>query len=232
MEDKSFELNNKEKVKLIVLSIIFPSSFLILSWDFKWIEGWIVTIWFFVQTSIFTIYLKYCAPELLKERMRKPSELNQKKWDKVFLLAFSILGFAWIITLPLAHRFGWDYSFPYALSALGFISMPFSTFIILNAFAENRFASHVVRIQQDKKQYVISTGVYSIIRHPMYSGAIAAYIGVPLVLDSPVGLVIGFIISALMIARIFGEEKTLEAELEGYKEYEQKVKYRLIPYIW
>lgn len=232
MDNSNLKLTKKEIIKITTMFVLVPLSFLLLSWDFKWIEGWIIAIWFFLQNIIFTLFLYFRAPQLLKERLKRKGHQNQKKWDKLFLVGFSILGLAWILVMPLEHRFSQNHLFPYYICALGFFFLPFATFLILNTFAENNFASHVVRVQEDRNQQVVSTGVYSIIRHPMYLGAIISYISIPIILNSFWGLLIGLIVSGLFIARIFGEEKTLEDGLEGYKEYELKVKYRLIPHVW
>lgn len=232
MEDTKLELSCSDKIRLIILSFLIPFTFIIFSWDIKWLEGWIMTIFFIVQNTVFMLYLYYKAPQLLKERMNKNGGLNQQKGDKIFLLVFSILGLAWYIILAIGHSLGWNNSFPPAICALGLVLLPISTFTILNTFAENNFASHMVRIQTERGQKVISSGVYSVVRHPMYIGAILTYIGVSLFINSLIGLIVGLILSALFVLRIFGEEKMLETELEGYKEYEKKVKYRLIPYIW
>lgn len=232
MENLDSKFTKKEIIKLISLSILIPFSFLIISWDFKWLEGWVVTVWYLSQTIIYMLFFYFKAPQLLKERMNRSNHLNQKKWDKLYLTCFTILGFAWLFVVALGHRFGWNHLCPYYISALGFLLLPISNFLVFNTFAENNFASSAVRIQSERNHYVVSTGIYSIVRHPMYIGTIISYIALPLILNSLWGLLIGLLISAMFIARIFGEEKMLEEELPGYKEYEQEVKYRLIPYVW
>lgn len=232
LENSDSKLTKKEIIKLVSLSILIPFSFLIISWDFKWLEGWVVTIWYLAQTIAYLLFFYFKSPQLLKERMNRSNHLNQKKWDKLYLTGFSVLGFIWLLVVTLGHRFGWNHLCPYYISALGFLLLPISNCLVFNTIAENNFASTAVRIQSERNHHVVSTGVYSIVRHPMYIGTIISYIALPLILNSLWGLVIGLIISAMFVARIFGEEKMLEEGLEGYKEYEQKVKYRLIPHVW
>ncbi|MDR3600775.1 MAG: isoprenylcysteine carboxylmethyltransferase family protein [Desulfosporosinus sp.] len=90
----------------------------------------------------------------------------------------------------------------------------------------------MVRIQIERKQHVISTGVYGFVRHPMYLGNLFMLVGAPLMLGSIYGLIIGLIAIFLMAGRIIGEERMLVNELEGYEDYKKKVRYRLIPFVW
>jgi protein-S-isoprenylcysteine O-methyltransferase Ste14 len=89
-----------------------------------------------------------------------------------------------------------------------------------------------VRIQSERDQKVVSTGVYGVVRHPMYLGAMLLFLGAPLLLGSRYGFIIGIYLCILFVVRIMGEEKMLLEELEGYAAYTQRVKYRLIPYVW
>lgn len=97
---------------------------------------------------------------------------------------------------------------------------------------DNPFASGVVRIQKERKQRVISTGIYSIVRHPIYSGGIVAFIGMPLLLSSLIGVGCTIVVSILIAIRAVKEERTLADELEGYEEYCKKVRYRMIPFVF
>jgi protein-S-isoprenylcysteine O-methyltransferase Ste14 len=114
---------------------------------------------------------------------------------------------------------------------------PFGTAILLSVAEikgghDNTFASQLVRIQTERGQHVINAGVYGFVRHPMYLGASLVFIGGALLLGSISGLLAGLAIVGLMVVRIFGEEKLLARDLEGYKEYLQKVRYRLVPHVW
>jgi protein-S-isoprenylcysteine O-methyltransferase Ste14 len=103
---------------------------------------------------------------------------------------------------------------------------------LYRSYTDNPFVSPLVRIQKERKQYVVSTGVYGFVRYPMYLGAIFMFVGTPMLLGSKYGILIGAIISLLLVARIIGEEKMLIEELEGYADYKKKVRYRLIPFVW
>lgn len=220
-------------LKLTVLTIIFSFLLLVISRDLHWIEGWVVCLWFLMQTLINVLYLYFKNPELLKERLRLNGPLNQKKWDKYFLYLYFVFVILWFVIIPLDVKwFHWSGIFPVYIKSLGLLLMIFGSFLMLKALADNPFASAMVRLQEDRKQYVVSTGVYSIIRHPIYLGGIIEFLGIPMFLGSLWGCVADILIAIMLIIRLLGEEKMLENELEGYKEYEQKVKYRLIPFVW
>jgi protein-S-isoprenylcysteine O-methyltransferase Ste14 len=106
------------------------------------------------------------------------------------------------------------------------------SFLMFRAFTDNTYASQVVRIQAERGHRVVDTGVYGIVRHPMYLGASLLMIGGSLVLGSVAGLLTCVVMIFLMVVRIFGEESTLARGLEGYEAYRGKVRYRLLPHVW
>jgi protein-S-isoprenylcysteine O-methyltransferase Ste14 len=106
------------------------------------------------------------------------------------------------------------------------------SFFLLRAFADNAFASQLVRIQSERGQHVVDTGVYGLVRHPMYLGGTLMFVGAPLLLGSLCGLLVALATIGFLVLRIFGEEKLLARDLEGYQEYLGKVRYRLLPHVW
>jgi protein-S-isoprenylcysteine O-methyltransferase Ste14 len=232
------ELPKASKGKLI-FSLIYifamPALMIYLSGNLYWIEGWIFAIWFISLYSSTMIYLYLKDPELLKERFRSRfgDKKEQKSWDKLFLVILFITYIFWYIIMPLdAEKYKWTAHFPIFFKILGGIALIISFFFTYRAFTDNTFLSPIIRLQEERNQYVVSTGVYGVIRHPMYLGAILMFLGVPMLLGSKFGIIGGIIMSIGIIARIFGEEKVLTQGLEGYAEYKQKVRYRLIPFIW
>lgn len=217
----------------LIYILIFPVLLLFLSGDWLWIEGWIFSIWFTVLCFTTIIYLYLKDPELLAERYKKPGTANHKEWDK-YVVAGLLIGFIlWIVIMPLdAKRFGWTKYFPLWLKCLGGTGLLLSFFFFYRSYTDNTFVSPLIRIQKERKQKVISTGVYGFVRHPMYLGGILLFIGTPMLLGSIYGIIVGLIVIFLLVGRIIGEEKMLVNELEGYEEYKKKVKYRLIPFIW
>jgi protein-S-isoprenylcysteine O-methyltransferase Ste14 len=213
--------------------LIFPTLILFLSGDWLWIEGWLFNIWFIALCATVIIYLYRNDTALLAERYKQPGTANQRGWDRYVVYGL-VLGFIlWIVIMPLdAKRYGWSANFPLWLKIIGGIGLLLSSFLFYRSYAENTFASPLVRIQAERKQQVVSTGVYGFVRHPMYLGGILLFIGTPLLLGSIYGVVSGVLISFLVVARIIGEERMLVKELERYADYRKKVKYRLIPFIW
>jgi len=217
----------------LIYILIFPAFLLFLSGDWFWMEGWIFSIWFTVLCFTTIIYLYLNDPALLTERYIQPGTGNQKGWDKFVVIGLLIGFIIWIIMMPLdAKKYEWTKYFPLWLKVLGGIGLILSFFFFFRSYKDNTFVSPLVRIQIDRKQQVVSTGIYGFVRHPMYLAGILLFISAPMLMGSIIGLLIGVVISFLLAGRIIGEEKMLAKELEGYSEYKKKVKYRLIPYIW
>jgi protein-S-isoprenylcysteine O-methyltransferase Ste14 len=136
----------------------------------------------------------------------------------------------WIALMPLdARRFHWLPLQSPTLEVLGGALLPVSSFLV---FRDNTFLSPLVRIQEDRRQHVVSSGVYAFVRHPMYLGIVFMFVGAPLLLRSGIGVLVGGGLTLLLVGRIVGEERLLVAQLEGYVEYRQKVRYRLVPFVW
>ena len=213
--------------------LIWPVLLLFLSGDWLWIEGWIFNTWLLLLCFVTISYLYRKDPALLEERFKKPGSANQKGWDRFIVYALGLGFIVWIVIMPLgAKRFAWTVDFPLWLQVLGGVGLLLSFFFFYRAYVDNTFASPLVRIQADRKQHVISTGVYSVVRHPMYLAGVLMFIGAPLLLGSLYGMLIGVLMALLLVVRISGEEKMLTDELEGYADYKIKVRYRLIPFVW
>jgi protein-S-isoprenylcysteine O-methyltransferase Ste14 len=199
----------------------------------NWLEGWLFAAWMVTMILASTFYLYFKNPDLLAERSKAPGQANQKKWDKWFQ-ATAYLGFViWVVLIPFdASRFHWSPVFPLWLKIVGGLLLIPALFFIQRATMDNNYLSAAVRLQSDRGQQVVSTGVYAIVRHPLYLGLLFMLIGAPVMTGSLYGLIMSALVVVSLMFRIHGEEKMLLTELEGYAEYKQKVKYRLIPYVW
>jgi protein-S-isoprenylcysteine O-methyltransferase Ste14 len=213
--------------------LIWPTVILFASGNWLWPEGWIFSLWFDAMVLLNYAYMYWNDPALLMERSKAPGSDNEKTWDKYLVTGIYLLALVWFVMMPLdAERFGWSPRFPMWLKVLGGAILLPSLYLLYMPTVENTYLSTLVRIQTDRKQHVISTGVYGFVRHPLYLGCLSMMIGAPLLMGSICGLIISLIGIIALAGRIIGEEKMLVDELEGYKDYKKKVKYRLIPFVW
>ena len=172
-------------------------------------------------------------PGLLAERQDKSNFQNAKAWDKVLapLMAVSI-GYPIVVVAGLDHRFNWSAEFPPWLTVLGFILISFGYGFAAWALAENRFFTSVVRIQTDRGHAVCDTGPYRLVRHPGYAGNILAVFGIVLALSSAWTLIPATVALIIAVIRTVLEDRVLQDELPGYNDYAQRVRYRLIPWLY
>jgi protein-S-isoprenylcysteine O-methyltransferase Ste14 len=212
---------------------VWPALMFVLAGDVRWLEGWLFAAWFLGLCATVIVWLYRNDPALLAERYRRPGSGGQKGRDQAVVYAL-VVGFAaWIVLMPLdARRFGWTHLLPGELKWAGGACLLLSALLLFRSFRDNTFLSPLVRIQAERRQRVVSTGVYAVVRHPMYLGAVLMFVGAPLLIGSAVGLGVAAALTLLLAFRIVGEERILVGELDGYAEYRQKVRYRLLPFVW
>jgi len=169
--------------------------------------------------------------ELLKERSK--SGENTKKWDKI------ILGLSFLATVSMysvagfdSGRYHWSPDFHWSLYLSGIILTALGQLLFLIAQKQNRFFSSTVRIQTEREHTVCETGLYKIVRHPAYLGSIVQTLGFPLLFGSIWSIIPISIMIILLITRTILEDKTLNDELNHYREYSSKTRYKIIPYVW
>ena len=191
-----------------------------------WPDGWLLMIILFVPMFFAGLVMYAKAPDLLRSRLRaKETQSEQKDVIKysglMFLAAFIIAG--------LNYRFQWI-MMPRAVVWIGVVIFLLAYCLFGEVLRENQYLSRVIEVQED--QTVVDTGLYGIVRHPMYTATVLLFLSMPLVLNSLISFIIMLAYIPIIVKRIKNEEEVLEQELKGYKEYKQKVKYRLIPFIW
>jgi protein-S-isoprenylcysteine O-methyltransferase Ste14 len=219
-------------LQLLTGLVFFLGLVLWLSGDWRWVEGWIFGIWWLSFFAAMLWWLRFRDPALYAERFRMPGSGGESRSDLAILIGLKVCFVAWLVVPALDVRFGWTRRLPPWSEVGGGILLLAGSFPFFRAFTDNTYASQLVRIQAERGQHVIDTGVYGFVRHPMYLGASLAFVGGALLRGSISGLLLVFPMIGLLVARIFGEEKLLARDLEGYKEYLQKVRYRLLPHVW
>ncbi len=207
-------------ISLVGLLIFLPAGSL------SFLNGWLLMGILFIPMFLAGIVMMFKKPDLLKSRLnakenRKEQSLVVNLSGLMFLTGFIIAG--------LGFRFSW-YVLPkgIAVGAAGVFLVAY--FIYAEVLRENTYLSRTIEVQQNQK--VIDTGLYAIVRHPMYSATLLLFLSMPLVLGSVYSFLVFLAYPFIITKRIKDEEELLEKELDGYAEYKQKVKYRLIPFIW
>lgn len=210
-----------------IIGLIFVGLLLFLpAGTFAYPNGWLFIGLLFVPMLLLGVMLLIKAPDLLAKRLNnKESEGEQKAVVGLSLLMF-LAGF---ILSALDFRFGWSHM-PKAVVVVAAVILLVSYALYAEVMRENAYLSRTVEVQENQK--VIDTGLYGIVRHPMYFSTVLLFLSIPLVLGSWIGFAIFLIYPFLLVKRIRNEEKILEEGLVGYKEYKQKVKYRMLPFIW
>ena len=209
-----------------------PALVLWLSGNWRWVEGWIFGVLYSTVMAATLLWLYYKDPALLAERFRRPGTGGQSRSDLAILLGIKVFSIAWIILPPLDVRFGWTPRLPVWSEVGGAGLFFFGSFFLFRAFTDNPYLSQLVRIQAERGHQVIDTGVYGVVRHPMYLGGGLLFVGGAMLLGSALGLLVALATVMLMTLRIFGEEKLLARDLAGYQAYREKVRYRLVPRVW
>jgi protein-S-isoprenylcysteine O-methyltransferase Ste14 len=192
-------------------------------------QAWLFIAVFAVVTTIPSIYLAVNDPEALQRRMRAGPAAETRTAQRIATAGTILSVVAVLVVSALDHRFGWS-QVPTAVILAGDVLVAVGLGIAMMVVIQNSYAASTVRVEAE--QTVVTTGLYGLVRHPMYVGALIMMIGTPLALDSYWGLVT--IVPALLALgyRISDEEKMLKDELVGYREYTQKVHYRLVPGVW
>jgi protein-S-isoprenylcysteine O-methyltransferase Ste14 len=192
-------------------------------------QAWVFILVFGVSTQSIGVYLWLKDPALLKRRMQVGPGAEQRPAQRI-ISALLFLAFLLVMVLSaLDHRFGWS-PVPTWVSLLGDALVVLGLFVSWLVLRENTFSASNIRVEQG--QTVISTGLYAFIRHPMYAGALTLAAGVPLALDSWLGLLVVALMIPVLVWRILDEEKLLTAELPGYADYKRRVRFRLVPLVW
>jgi protein-S-isoprenylcysteine O-methyltransferase Ste14 len=189
-------------------------------------NGWLLMSILFIPMLIAGIIMYWKAPNLLKRRLNVKEKVGEQK---IVIAISGIMFISVFIIAGLNYRYQWVI-LPNEIVIASSILFIISYLIYGEVLRENEYLSRTIEVQKNQK--LIDTGLYGIIRHPMYMATLFLFLSIPIVLGSIYSFLIMLIYPILIIIRLLNEEKVLEKDLKGYKEYKKKVKYRLIPYIW
>ena len=212
--------------KLIFGIVLIGLLLFLPAWTFNYLGAWLFMGVLLVPVMIMGVVLFIKAPDLLEKRLQnKEKEITQKGVVALSGLMF-IGGF---VLSALDFRFGWSYV-PLWLTITAAVIFLAGYGMFAEVMRENAYLSRTVEVQEGQK--VVSTGLYGVVRHPMYLATLLMFLPMPLILQSFWGLIPFAIYPVVIVIRIINEEKVLAEGLEGYSEYKTRVKYRLIPFIW
>ena len=205
---------------LVGLLIFLPAG------TIHFLNGWILMSVLFIPMFIAGVVMIIKKPDLLAKRL----DAKEKRGEQTLVVKLSGLMFlVGFIVAGLDFRFKW-FQLPLGVVITAAVVFLLAYLLYAEVMRENTYLSRTIEVQENQK--VIDTGLYGLVRHPMYSATILMFLAMPLVLGSLLSFAVFLVYPFLIVKRITDEEKLLEQELHGYKEYKQKVKYRLIPFIW
>lgn len=189
-------------------------------------NAWLFVAILFVPMFFLGIVMLFKSPKLLERRLYAKEKVNEQKW----VIALSgIMFVAAFVVAGLNFRFSW-HSLPDYVIWSGTVIFLLSYLMYAEVMRENAFLSRTIEIQENQK--VIDTGLYGVVRHPMYSATLLMFLSIPLILGSIISFAIMLAYIPIIAVRMNNEEKVLEEGLKGYREYKQKVRYKVIPFIW
>ena len=213
-------------VKFLIGLLLVGSLVFIPAGSLSFMNGWLLIILLFVPIFIFGCYLYVKKPNVLKRRL----DAKEKEGTQKIVILLSLLVFiAGFIVSGLDYRYAWS-DIPSYSVIIGCIILFLSYLLYVEVVRENEFLLRTIKVEKEQK--LIESGLYSLIRHPMYFSSLLIFMSIPLVLGSLYGLYVFLLFFVIFIVRIHNEEKILVRDLKGYSKYKLKVKYKLIPYIW
>ncbi|HYL62317.1 MAG TPA: isoprenylcysteine carboxylmethyltransferase family protein [Candidatus Methylomirabilis sp.] len=214
-------------------ALIYGVPLFLAAWTWNWWRAWVVVAVALLGTIGSLVSLSRASTGLLEERLKLPVQKGQPVADRFVLILLFATYFGLLVFIPLDVFRLHLMSKPGTIaSRLGLVLFLVGFWIAHRSLRENAFAAPVIKHQEERKHAVVDTGVYSILRHPMYLGGVILVVGLPLWLESYAGALLAAVPMAVLAARILIEERFLRRELAGYEAYTQKVRFRLIPYVW
>jgi protein-S-isoprenylcysteine O-methyltransferase Ste14 len=232
-------MNNQQKtisprviVPMLFFVVVIPFLPLLISWRWDWWEAWVYTSVCILGFAISRALAARRHPDLLAERARFMQHEDAKPWDKLLAPLVGLGGGLVPLVAGLDALFDRSPTFSLPVKILSLVIILVGYALGSYALIENRFFSGMVRIQTDRGHHVVSSGPYRWLRHPGYAGALLAYLATPLFLDSRWAFLPAGFITIVLVIRTGLEDRVLQDELAGYRDYAKRVRYRLLPGVW
>ncbi len=232
MSENKLQFTPRIIFQLLLVVILIPLFPLLISGRWGWWQGWVYAAVAILGFVISRVLASRAHPDLLAERSRFADHQDAKSWDKILARIVGLGAGLVPLAVGLEHRLGQGVEYSLGIQLLGLVLILAGYALGTWALIANRYFSGVVRIQHDRGHQVVSGGPYALIRHPGYVGALLSYIGTPLFLDGGWTFLIVAFLTAALVLRTSLEDRTLQEELPGYREYAGEVRSRLIPGIW
>ncbi|MBQ6539621.1 MAG: isoprenylcysteine carboxylmethyltransferase family protein [Oscillospiraceae bacterium] len=213
-------------IKLVSGVIIVGVLLFVPAGTLAWKNGWLFMELLFIPMLIAGLVMYFKAPELLRSRLNAKETQTEQK---LVILLSGLMFIASFVIAGLNYRFRWIVMPGWTVIAAAVIFL-LSYLMFGEVLRENEYLSRTVEVREGQK--VVDTGLYGVVRHPMYSATVIMFLCMPLILGSILSFIVMLAYIPIIVKRIGNEEQVLERELEGYGEYKEKVKYRLIPFVW
>jgi protein-S-isoprenylcysteine O-methyltransferase Ste14 len=222
-------LNVRAWLSLLLLALVMGLLLFVPAGTIHYWQAWIYLVLFFSATTLVTRDLMKRDPALLQRRMRG-GPTAEKEPTQRFIMLFASLGFISLLVVPgLDHRFRWS-AVPVYLVVAADVLTVVGFYLVWRVYRENTFTSATVEVEEGQR--VVATGPYAIVRHPLYASSSLYILAMPLALGSWWGFVGLGVMLPFLIWRLLDEERLLEQRLPGYREYQQRIRYRLVPGVW
>jgi protein-S-isoprenylcysteine O-methyltransferase Ste14 len=232
-------MNNQQKIisprviaQLLLFIVLLPFLPLLISWRWDWWEAWVYAVISILSFVVSRALAARRHPDLIAERAHFMQHENTKHWDNILAPLMGLGGVLVLLIAGLDARLDWSPGFSLPVKTLALVMILAGYALGSLALIENRFFSGTVRIQTERGHQVVSSGPYRWMRHPGYAGALLTYLATPLFLDSGWVFLPTVFITILLVIRTTLEDRFLQDELEGYRDYAKWVRYRLLPGVW
>lgn len=213
----------------IVSWAVFALLLFLVAGTIDYWQAWAFLAVFTLVSLIPTLYLGRFDPATVERRMHAGPTAEPRPVQKVVIIGIVVSFLVTLVVSGFDRRYGWS-AVPTAVAVLGNVMVAVGLGLSMFVEVQNRYAAANIVVEEEQK--LVTTGLYGIVRHPMYSGGVVMLIGMPLALGSYWALLVSAVALVLLVVRLLDEEKMLSRELAGYRDYMAKVKYRLVPLAW